>query len=231
MGRGARGDCGERSGDRGDRSRRRSSSSSGSRRRLPGSIPVACAASPGTQRSGRSTTFPDGESLLEFLRAARHAPVRHGEIWGRVVEGRRGVGGRARRLQRQRVRLLLEAPTRRQRFDRGSSVVGSASSSRSRSRRSPRPRSRITPASAYALTITLTTGVSANDARNPRPLRGDDDADAEGEQDDPGPAHDSGFYAQRARRTRQRRARRRPRAATAQPSTWSLTRPIACMNA
>ena len=27
-------------------------------------------------RSGRSTTFPDGESLLEFLRAARHAPER-----------------------------------------------------------------------------------------------------------------------------------------------------------
>jgi hypothetical protein len=31
-------------------------------------------------RSGRSTTFPDGESLLEFLRAARHAPER--EIGG-----------------------------------------------------------------------------------------------------------------------------------------------------
>lgn len=27
-------------------------------------------------RSGRSTTFTDGESLLEFLRAARHAPER-----------------------------------------------------------------------------------------------------------------------------------------------------------
>jgi hypothetical protein len=31
-------------------------------------------------RSGRSATFTDGESLLEFLRAARHAPER--EIGG-----------------------------------------------------------------------------------------------------------------------------------------------------
>ncbi len=228
--------------DRGDRSRRRSSSASGSRRRLPGSIPVACAASPA--RAQRPLHDLPGRGVAAGVPACGAARTGTGNR-GRVVR-RRGVGGRAVAFSRQRAeaeRMVWAVtasayaacsprrpPTRlrRQRFVRGSSVVGSASRSRrtlsakssssvriTRSFDLRRSRSRRRRASAPTTPETLGHS-AATTTRTPRASRA---------------IHGQltiRFYAT-GRVTAARAASTRARAA--QPSRWSLTRPIACMKA
>ena len=199
-------------------------------------------------RSGRSTTFTDG-SRWEFLCAAAPSPSRHRPARGSMRDGRpvglsrarpggsasaalAGCRASARRLRRQpRPRTNLAQASWLRRYVSASYAALRSSAARrgrgGRSRRSPRRPFGSRAASPFGA-LDHADDVRRRPRRpNPRPFRGDDDEDAKGEQRDPRPAHIR-FYAT-GRVTAARAASTRGRAA--QPSRWSLTRPIACMNA
>ena len=90
--------------DRGDRSRRRSSSASGSRRRLPGSIPVACAASSGMPAAAAPRLSRTGSRCWSScVRRGTHRNGKSGE--SREATGRR----RTHRRRHDTAHVPLEA--------------------------------------------------------------------------------------------------------------------------
>ena len=127
--------------------------------------------------------------------------------------------------------LGVVAQPRGYRFERGSSVVGSAS--RSRWTLVTKSSSSVEITSKLGLRASrgaLPTRVRADDARHHRPLRGGDQTPTARTSRTIQIQLTQGSYSGMRRVAAASRAASTRRRAS-QPSRWSLTRPIACMNA